>query len=317
MSRRLVRPALLLAVTATAATALATPVIAAPMDRITAMMARMSLAEKVGQMFVSYVYGTSAHHRERRRRRRTTSALYGDAVDNGAQTGGQVPPGRRHLLRLGEQADRPAADRRAVQRSAAAASAGTGPVADQHRPGGRHRQPDRRARRGVARATWRSARRSTPRQAYRAGVGVRHRAARHGHQHGRRAGRGRQHQPAEQRRRPPLVRRPDRARCRAGRGRRRRLPARRGRRAGQALPRPRRHDRQHRQRRRGHRTRRAQQIMAIDVPAVPRRHRGRHRSRSWRRTSWRPPSTRPGCRPACPSRSSPGCCATRCTTTVW
>lgn len=90
MSRRLVRPALLVAVTATAAATLAAvPASAvAATDQVTAevsaTMARMSLTEKVEQMFVSYVYGTSATA-EDASDVANNHALYGNSVDNGAQ----------------------------------------------------------------------------------------------------------------------------------------------------------------------------------------------------------------------------------------
>jgi beta-N-acetylhexosaminidase len=80
MSRR----ALLSVLTVAASLAISTPASAATPDtRIRALMANMTLPEKVGQMFVSYVYGNTA----------TTQApadvaanraLYGADVDNGA-----------------------------------------------------------------------------------------------------------------------------------------------------------------------------------------------------------------------------------------
>ncbi len=84
MPRRLVRPALLVAVAATAAATLSVPAAAAPTDQVTAVMARMSLTDKVEQMFVSYVYGTSATAQDASDVAQN-HALYGDSVDNGAQ----------------------------------------------------------------------------------------------------------------------------------------------------------------------------------------------------------------------------------------
>lgn len=84
MPRRLVRPALLVAVTATAAAVLSAPAVAAPADQVSMAMARMSLTDKVEQMFVSYVYGTSATAEDASDVAQN-HALYGDTVDNGAQ----------------------------------------------------------------------------------------------------------------------------------------------------------------------------------------------------------------------------------------
>lgn len=89
MSRRLIRPALLVAAATTAAALSApTPATAAPPPapqhaQIAATMARMTLTEKIEQMFVSYAWGSTAT---------TTNptdvaqnhALYGNSVNNGA-----------------------------------------------------------------------------------------------------------------------------------------------------------------------------------------------------------------------------------------
>jgi beta-N-acetylhexosaminidase len=95
MSRWLVRPALLAAVTATAAAALCAPAFAAPStpsastaaERVSAqvrsVLAKMTLTDKVEQMFVSYVYGTSATT-ENATDVANNHALYGSTVDNGA-----------------------------------------------------------------------------------------------------------------------------------------------------------------------------------------------------------------------------------------
>ncbi|HYS36650.1 MAG TPA: hypothetical protein VEO01_13580, partial [Pseudonocardiaceae bacterium] len=65
MHRWLVKPALLAAVTTTTTLALTAPAVATPAApgvaaQVRAVMAKMSLTDKVEQMFVSYVYGTSA-----------------------------------------------------------------------------------------------------------------------------------------------------------------------------------------------------------------------------------------------------------------
>jgi beta-N-acetylhexosaminidase len=94
MSRWLVKPVLLAAVTATAAAALCAPAFAAPAApgpsadariaaQVRAVMARMTLTDKVEQMFVSYVYGQSATT-EDATDVANNHTLYGASVDNGA-----------------------------------------------------------------------------------------------------------------------------------------------------------------------------------------------------------------------------------------
>lgn len=91
MSRWFVRPVLLGAVTATAAAALSAPALAAPAvhpprdiaAQVRATMAKMSLTDKVEQMFVSYAYGLTADT-ENPSDVAANHALYGDSVDNGA-----------------------------------------------------------------------------------------------------------------------------------------------------------------------------------------------------------------------------------------
>jgi beta-N-acetylhexosaminidase len=95
MLRRLARPALLAAVTATTTAALCVPAFAAPATtaaqgapasvsaQVRAVMAKMTLTDKVEQMFVSDVYGTSATT-ENATDVANNNALYGADVDNGA-----------------------------------------------------------------------------------------------------------------------------------------------------------------------------------------------------------------------------------------
>jgi beta-N-acetylhexosaminidase len=90
MSRWLVKPVLLAAVTATAAAALSAPASAASTTandtiaaQVRAVMAKMTLTDKVEQMFVSYVYGQSATT-EDATDVTNNHALYGASVDNGA-----------------------------------------------------------------------------------------------------------------------------------------------------------------------------------------------------------------------------------------
>jgi beta-N-acetylhexosaminidase len=87
MSRRLVRPALLVAVIATAAAALSAPAVAAQPNtvarQVRATMARMSLTDKIEQMFVDYAWGTTATT-ENPTDVAQNHALYGNSVDNAA-----------------------------------------------------------------------------------------------------------------------------------------------------------------------------------------------------------------------------------------
>jgi beta-N-acetylhexosaminidase len=96
MLRRLVRPALLAAVSVTTAAALCVPAFAAPTTpahpdpnaaiaaQVRAVMAKMTLTDKVEQMFVSDVYGTSATT-ESATDVTNNHTLYGADVDNGAE----------------------------------------------------------------------------------------------------------------------------------------------------------------------------------------------------------------------------------------
>ncbi len=82
----LVKPALLAAVVATTAAALTAPAAnAAPSTaaQVRAVMAKMSLTDKVEQLFVSYVYGTSATVTDPADVA-NNQALYGSSVTNGA-----------------------------------------------------------------------------------------------------------------------------------------------------------------------------------------------------------------------------------------
>ena len=76
----------------------------------------MTLEEKVGQLFVTYAYGQTADTTDAGRRRAQPEGAR-RRERQGADR--EVPPRRRHLLRLVEQRGQPAADRRAVQRPAA------------------------------------------------------------------------------------------------------------------------------------------------------------------------------------------------------
>ncbi|HEX9335933.1 MAG TPA: glycoside hydrolase family 3 protein, partial [Pseudonocardiaceae bacterium] len=94
MYRWLVKPALLAAVTATTALTVGAPAFAAPSPaapdanariaaQVRAVMARMTLTDKVEQMFVSYVYGTSATVTDQADVA-NNQALYGSGVTDGA-----------------------------------------------------------------------------------------------------------------------------------------------------------------------------------------------------------------------------------------
>lgn len=91
MHRWLVQPALCAVVTTTAALALGAPAVAAPTGdagpsvaaRVHAVMATMSLTDKVEQMFVSYVYGTGATVTDASDVTQN-QALYGSGVTDGA-----------------------------------------------------------------------------------------------------------------------------------------------------------------------------------------------------------------------------------------
>ncbi|HEX4704959.1 MAG TPA: glycoside hydrolase family 3 N-terminal domain-containing protein [Pseudonocardiaceae bacterium] len=93
MLRWLVKPALLATVTATTAAALSVPAFAAPAAapsadalvaaKVRAVMAKMTLTDKVEQMFVSYVYGTSATVTDAADVA-NNQALYGSSVTDGA-----------------------------------------------------------------------------------------------------------------------------------------------------------------------------------------------------------------------------------------
>jgi beta-N-acetylhexosaminidase len=82
---RLVKPALLAVIAAATAGTLSVPANAAPSAeaRISAVMAKMTLTDKVEQMFVSYVYGTSATVTDASDVA-NNRALYGQNVTNGA-----------------------------------------------------------------------------------------------------------------------------------------------------------------------------------------------------------------------------------------
>ena len=88
MRRWLVKSVLLAAVTATAAVTMGAPAVAAPSAdagiaaRVRAVMATMSLTDKVEQMFVSYVYGTSATVTDAADVTKN-QALYGASVTDG------------------------------------------------------------------------------------------------------------------------------------------------------------------------------------------------------------------------------------------
>jgi beta-N-acetylhexosaminidase len=88
MHRWLVKPALLAAVTTTTTLALTAPAVATPAApgvaaQVRVVMAKMSLTDKVEQMFVSYVYGTSATVTDASDVA-NNQALYGANVTDGA-----------------------------------------------------------------------------------------------------------------------------------------------------------------------------------------------------------------------------------------
>ena len=161
----------------------------------------------------------------------------------------EVPAGRDHLLQLDEQPPEPAPQIvGALQRDPAALE---DPDADLDRPGAGRGAAHRAAGHGPPREH--GARRDPSAGTLPAGsVDHRRGAAGDGYQRRRRASRGRERQPAERSGRDSLVRRPSgrRLRLRVTGGARATRRSRHDRRGGdgEALPRPRRHDDQQRQR---------------------------------------------------------------------
>ena len=246
-------------------------------DWVETTLASMTLEEKVGQLFMTNVYGSTADTQDaggrggqpgavRRRQRR--------AADR------QVPARRHHLLRLDQQRAEPAPDRRALQRHPGrrAQPAGAGAVAGRHRPGGRHRRPDRAAghpaagQHGARRRPQQRATRRPPPPSTATSCGD-------GHQLELRPGRRRQRQPGQPGHRRPLVRREPAAGRRHDRRPDPRLHRRRRRRRGQALPRPRRHRHRQPHRPAGHRPH-PRGVGAAGPAAVPGRHRRGRAARS-------------------------------------
>ena len=118
--------------------------------RSRALISRMTLEEKVGQLFVMRVYGHSATAPDQAD---IDANLAEIGVRDGRRADRQVPRRRHHLLRLGAQHPRPAPDRRPVQRHPAglAGPAARSARAHLHRPGARHSRPGRQARDAVPR----------------------------------------------------------------------------------------------------------------------------------------------------------------------
>ena len=101
------------ALTVRAPDAHAGPPAAAEDDWVETTLAAMTLEEKVGQLFMTNVYGSTADTQVPADVA-ANQALYG--VDNAAQLDREVPPRRDHLLRLDQQRAEPQPDRRALQR---------------------------------------------------------------------------------------------------------------------------------------------------------------------------------------------------------
>ena len=193
------------ALTVRAPDATAGPPAAAEEDWVETTLASMTLEEKVGQLFVTYVYGSTADTRRRRTSRPTRRCT---ASDNAEQLIDKYHVGGIIYFAWTNNVQNPpqiAGLSNGLQ-DAALSQRRAGPVPDRHRPGGRHRRPDRAA--GDPAAGQHGAR-CGPQHRRRADRrrDQRRRAAGDRHQLELRPRRRRQRQPGQPGHRRPLVRR--------------------------------------------------------------------------------------------------------------
>ena len=102
------------ALTVRAPDAHAGPAAAVEDDWVEATLAGMTLEQKVGQLFITYVYGSTADTQAPA----DVAATGAYGVRHRRAGHRRVPPGRHHLLRLVRQRPNPDPDRRAQQRAA-------------------------------------------------------------------------------------------------------------------------------------------------------------------------------------------------------
>ena len=197
---------LLLAACAVALTSVGGPAAASSGDRIDQLIKRMTLQEKVGQLFVTYAYGqTRRHDRPGRRRDQRAGARrrerQGADREVPRSAASSTSPGRT-TWRTPQQI---AGLSNGLQR-VATSQPSRHPAADQHRPGARRRHPASDRRPPSCPATWRSARGAQRGRRVRRGADHRRGAAGHRHQPGLRTRLRRQRQRGEPGDRRALVR---------------------------------------------------------------------------------------------------------------